>query len=199
MMAGANTEMLPMAAVPMQETMLAAPHSAGIEQGTRQYYGLQRAIRSSGRHFLNPKCIGIALACPDPDLLGPLVREGGGMSRFIALAPSFPESERNIDAFRFEVGLGSVEVGHIDLERNFPEVLSHMTLCIEGLAGLSEPRQDQVLSLVFRHLDRQGGFILVENEDDIKDWDTSLRQAGFKKIRTIWRSGHLTARLATKQ
>jgi hypothetical protein len=198
-MAGANTEMLPMATIPMHETTLAAPHSAGIERGTPQYYGLQKAIRSTARDFLLPKCRGIALACPDPEIITPLIKGAAGMSRFITLAPSVSASERALDAFRFEVGLGSVEVGHIDLERNFPEVLSHLTLCMEGLAGLTEARQDQILSLVFRHLDGQGGFILVENESDGKDWETALREAGFEGVRTIWRSGQLIARLATKR
>jgi hypothetical protein len=196
-MAGANTDMLPMA-IPLHETTLAAPHSAGIERGTPQYYGLQKAIRSVGKEFLRPKCTGVALSCSSSSLIRPLVKEAGGAGYFIALAPCLSASERILDAFRFEVGLGSVEVGQMDLERDFPKVLSHLTLCVEGLADLSDVRQKEVLSLVFKHLDREGGFILVEKDDDERDWETLLRATRFKEVRTIWRSGRLIARLATK-
>ena len=115
-MAGANADILPIAAIPMHKTALAAPHSAGVERGTPQYYGLQKAICSVGKEFLQPKCRGIGLSCSDPGIITPLVKEAGGMSRFIALAPDSSASERILDTFRFEVGLGSVEAGHLDLE-----------------------------------------------------------------------------------
>ena len=77
-------------------------------------------------------------------------------------------------------------------------MLSHLTLCLEGLASLTEARQEEVLSLVFKHLDRKGGFVLVEEEGEEKDWEALLRATGFKGIEIIWRFGRLTAMLATK-
>jgi hypothetical protein len=86
----------------------------------------------------------------------------------------------------------------MDLESDFPEVLSHLTLSIDGIGALSGARQDEVLALVCKHLDRRGGFILVERDEGGKDWEASLLEAGFREAKTIWRSGRYTARLATK-
>jgi hypothetical protein len=197
-MAGANMDMPLTAAMPLHETRLAMPQEAGIEQGTPQYYALQKLILRAARSFLGPRCRAIDLSCSDGEMLSPLVKEACSLNHFIALDSSKTNAEACMDRFRFDVGLGLVEVGRMDLESDFPEVLSHLTLSIDGIGALSGARQDEVLALVCKHLDRRGGFILVERDDGGKDWEASLLEAGFREAKTIWRSGRYTARLATK-
>lgn len=196
-MAGANTDIPPMAEPRLHESALAAPTGVGIERGSQQYYALQRAILGASKGLLGPRSLVIDMECRGGDLVSPVLRHSCRSCRFIALERSASSAEESRDRFRHLIGLGKVEVGTIDLGKDFPAVHSDLTLCVNGLAHLSAARQDEVLSLVRKHIDRDGAFVLVE-EDAQRDWRAAILQAGFREATPIWRADGHTALLARK-
>ena len=225
-MAGANMDLTPMPAMPLH-TNAEALSSAALDRGTPQYHSLRQAMLDAGRPFLAPRSRMVDLSTGNGEWLAPFVEEHEDMCRFIALASSEEERLACRDRFHFRIPLGIVDVGRLDLARSFPEVHSRLTLSNMALGQLSEERRMEVLVQVRKHLEKQGAFIMVEkvagsdarthdvlahicgehawndpgNGSELctaREWESSLRQAGFKEAECIWRWGPFVAWLALK-
>jgi len=174
---------------------------ATLEMGSPQYHGLRRAIFEAGQPLITPRCRIVDLHCGRGEFLQPFIERNEDLCRFIMLDSSTDNVQACGERFHMRMHLGFVRPGALDLGKDFPDVSSRLTLCVGGLGPLPLERRAEVLGDVHKHLEKGGGFILVEelmNEDDCATWLGSLMQAGFSLVERIWSSGRVCAWMARK-
>jgi len=197
-LAGAKSENLTMH---QHVKALASLQGAALEMGSPQYHGLRRAIFEAGQPLITPRCRIVDLHCGRGEFLQPFIERNEDLCRFIMLDSSTDNVQACGERFHMRMHLGFVRPGTLDLGKDFPDVSSRLTLCVGGLGPLPLERRMEVLGDVHKHLEKGGGFILVEelmNEDDCATWLGSLMQAGFSLVERIWSSGRVCAWMARK-
>jgi ubiquinone/menaquinone biosynthesis C-methylase UbiE len=197
-MAEANVETM---AMHPHANIVAAPGSAALDMGTPEYYALRQAIFEAGQPLLKPGCRVVDLCCGPGDFITPFVERNEDLCRFIMLDPSMKNVRACMDRFHMRMHLGFVRPGALDLNKDFPDVSSRLTLCVSGIGSLQLERREEVLGNVRKHLEKGGALILVEElqeEADCASWLESLLSAGFSKVERIWSSGRVCAWVAKK-
>ena len=138
----------------------------------------------------------VDLRCDGGRWISSLIQWACGNCQFIALDDTQESVQECIDQHKMCVHLGFVEAGLMDLNERFPETASVLTLSVGSMSRLQAERKGEVLRSIRRHLERGGAFIMMERAD--RDWETELREAGFREIRRIWRRGAFIAWLALR-
>jgi ubiquinone/menaquinone biosynthesis C-methylase UbiE len=180
---------------------MALPQGVALEMGSVQYQALRQAIFDAGQPIVTPRCRIVDLHCGKGEFLEPFIERNEDLCKFIMVDPSVSNVQSCMERFHMRMHLGFVQPATLDLNKDFPDLSSRLTLCIGGLGLLPSDRRVEVLGNVRRHLEKGGAFIMVEelrNEGDCASWLESLREAGFVRIERIWASGSICAWMAVK-
>jgi hypothetical protein len=89
----------------------------------------------------------------------------------------------------------------LDLSKSFPDVSSRLTLCVTALGQLPSEKRSEVVANIWKHLEKGGALILVEelgDEMDCSSWLETLTEAGFSSVTRIWSFGRVCAWVAKK-
>ncbi|MDD1746452.1 MAG: class I SAM-dependent methyltransferase [Methanomassiliicoccales archaeon] len=181
---------------------LAPPQGIAMEMGSVQYRALRQVIFETGQPFVTPRCRIVDLRCGKGEFVEPFIERNEDLCRFIMLDPSSNNIQSCMQRFHMRMHLGFVQPAALDLNKDFPDLSSRLTICMGGLGPLPIERRVEVLGEVRRHLEKGGAFIMAEalkNEDDCASWLGSLREAGFDSIERIWTSGNICAWMARKK
>ncbi|OPX61379.1 MAG: hypothetical protein A4E30_00927 [Methanomassiliicoccales archaeon PtaB.Bin215] len=201
-MAEAKSEDLPFAADALHTTALAASVDAAFKEGEAGYYGLSQEIQRIGRSCLTPGARVVDLRC-DLNLVMPLIEENEDLCRFTLLSPDEASGFRCFDRMRTRVRLGFVDAAQLDLGESFPEISARMVLAIGALGDLPEKRRTEVVESMHRRLERNGtGVVMEAIEEEISpglrrkrrlwsatEWESLLKQAGFRSVQRLWTDG----------
>jgi hypothetical protein len=175
-----------------------ASFDAMLQRGTPGYYSLCRAMGEAAKPFLRPNSRIVDLNARGGDWLEPLLTESSFRCRFIALNATEQDKDRCMDRFRMEVHMGIVVEMKRDLCEGVPPITAELTMCALALSNKSAECQTKVLKGIFKHTQKGGGMILVENLSTEVDWENELKMAGFSKVKMIWNNNKISSWLAEK-
>jgi len=207
-MAEANSHLTHAATLPLHEETLAAFSGPEIETGTPEYLSLRHAMIGAANKLVAPGSRVLDLQCNDGRWIAPFVENFGGICRFVALSPDPDHRQSCMDRFRSDARQGSMEIGCLDINEDFPAVSARVVLSAFALSKMSSERRLEVLRSVRKRVEKEGALILVEkvssgHEGNSKglssgQWEGSLAEAGFKRVEVIWRRGPFVAWAATR-
>jgi len=180
---------------------LASLQGDAIGMGSPQYYELRQAIFQAGQPFVMPRCRIVDLHCGKGEFLEPFIEKNEDLCRFIMLDSSASNVQACMERFHMRMHLGFVRPGTLDLSKSFPDVSSRLTLCVTALGLLPSEKRGEVLANAWKHLEKGGALILVEelgDEMDCSSWLETLTEAGFSSVTRIWSFGRVCAWVAKK-
>ncbi|MFA5314227.1 MAG: hypothetical protein WC375_13075 [Methanomassiliicoccales archaeon] len=186
----------------MDSDVLASDVDAVMDRGSPLYYSLIKAISEQARPFLNPGSRVVDLFSNGGQWIEQLEKEAAFRCRFLSFNSTEEQKERCKDVMRMGIHLGNVAEFKMDMETEFPNVPSDLTLSVMGLSSFDSERREQLMKEMSSHLQRRGAMIIVDRSIDVDgeniNWVKTMKDAGFKDCKTFWKTGDVCAWIANK-
>jgi hypothetical protein len=186
----------------MDTDILASEVDAVMDRGSPLYYSLIKAISEQSRPFLNPGSRVVDLFSNGGQWIEQLEKEAAFRCRFLSFNSTEEQKERCKDVMRMGIHLGNVAEFKIDLETEFPNVPSDLTLSVMGLSSFDAERRGQLMKEMSSHIQKRGALILVDRSIDIDgenvDWVRTIKDAGLGECKMFWNTGDVCAWIANK-